>query len=485
MNEQTLDVAIIGAGISGIGAACNLSMQCPDKDFAVFERRSAIGGTWDLFRYPGIRSDSDMFSFGFSFRPWTGAKTLAPGNDIRQYVTDTADEYGVTPKIQFNSDVHDIHWQSEDNYWHLTVSNSETGEDKKVRCRFLLLCTGYYKYSQGFAPEFAGSDNFKGDIIHPQHWPENYDYSGKKVVVIGSGATAVTLIPAMADKTAHITMLQRSPTYIGSLPAEDKSVYLLKKILPEKLAYKFIRKRNIWIAWMFYKAALKFPNFIKKHLLSQVKRRLPDGFDMKHFTPQYNPWDERFCIVPDGDLFKSIRDGKASVVTDHIDHFTATGIQLKSGEHLEADTVITATGLNVSLLDGMTFAVDGEQREHRDLLVYKSVMVADAPNIGVLFGYTNAPWPLKVDIAATYLCRLIKYMDKNGYQVAVPVDTEGNAEPDVSVMDETLKSGYAKRASANLPRQGKKSPWKVLMHYRKDKKILTKDEINDGVMQFE
>ena len=481
--KQHFDVLIIGAGISGIGMACHLQMDSPEKSFAILERRDAIGGTWDLFNYPGIRSDSDMFSFGYSFRPWQEPKVLADGPSIREYVVKTAREYNVEEKIQFGLKVTDAAWSSADACWTVTAEQEATGETRQYSCNFLILGTGYYRYDKGYMPDFPGMDKFKGELIHPQLWPKDLDYSGKRVVVIGSGATAMTLIPAMAKDTAHITMLQRSPSYIVSLPAFDAISAKMQKYLPKDLVFKMARKRNIALQRAQYVMARKYPNVMRRLLLWGVQKHLGDDFDMRHFTPSYDPWDERLCAVPSGDLFKVLRSGEASVVTDHIDTFTKDGIKLKSGETLEADIIISATGLHMQMMGDLHITIDGEHRAVNEVMTYKSVLVEGVPNMATVFGYTNASWTLKADIAAEYVCRLLNHMDAKGYRSATPHDEEDSAE-DSSVMG-ALNSGYVKRAADRMPRQGKKLPWRVLNHYKRDQEMLLEEPIEDGILEFE
>lgn len=480
---EHFDVLIVGAGISGIGMACHLQTECAEKSFAILERREAIGGTWDLFKYPGIRSDSDMFSFGFKFRPWQEPRVLADGASIREYVVDTAREYNVNEKIRYGLKIDRAEWSSSNSCWTLTAEHEASGETRHFSCNFLTLCTGYYRYDAGYMPDFPGVERFKGQVIHPQQWPENLDYADKRVVVIGSGATAITLVPAMAEKVAHITMLQRSPSYIASLPKFDKLSAWLQQYLPNEWVYKWARSRNIALQRLQYRACRKYPNAMRRLLLWGVRRQLGEDIDMRHFEPSYKPWDERFCVVPNADLFKAFRSGKASIVTDHIETFTETGIKLRSGDTLDADIIVSATGLQMELMGGMDIVVDGEQRSTNSVMTYKAVLVEDAPNLATVFGYTNASWTLKADIAAGYVCRLLKHMDANGYRVATPHDNGDNAV-DSSVMD-ALNSGYVRRAASRLPRQGKTLPWRVLNHYKRDKKLLLQEPIEDGVLCFD
>jgi monooxygenase len=476
------DVLIIGAGLSGIGTACHVAADFPDKSIAVLERRERLGGTWDLFRYPGIRSDSDMFTFGYEFRPWTGTKVLADGASIRRYIADTAGEYGIDQKVHYGLQVLTADWSTADSQWTLTALNEATDEVRTYTCSFLASCTGYYNYDAGYLPTFPGSEDFGGELVHPQHWPEDLEYAGKKVVVIGSGATAVTLVPSMAAIAAHVTMLQRSPSYIFSLPANDKISAALGKVLPEGWVYALARKRNIGIQRGLYLACRRWPRLMRRFLLSQVRRKVGPDIDMRHFTPAYMPWDERLCAVPDGDLFEALSSGTASVVTDHIERFTPTGILLKSGAHLDADIIVTATGLDVQMVGGMKLSVDGEAHELHDHLTYKALLVEGLPNLAWVFGYTNAPWTLKSDLAGKYLCRLLRHMDDHGYTVVTPRDAEGSAL-DEGMLDQ-LQSGYVQRAKDTLPRQGSRGPWKVLMHYGHDSRMLLEDPVDDGVLEF-
>jgi monooxygenase len=482
MNSPHFDVLIIGAGLSGIGTACQVISEHPGKSIAILERRERLGGTWDLFRYPGIRSDSDMFTFGYQFRPWHDLKVLADGASIRQYIEDTAVEYGIDQKIHYGLQIVTADWSSADARWTVTARHEATGETAVYTCGYLISCTGYYNYDSGYQPEFPGAEQFGGQCIHPQHWPEDLDYAGKKVVVIGSGATAVTLVPSMARTAGHVTMLQRSPSYVFSVPALDKISQVLGRFLPATAVYAFARRRNIAIQRGLYIACRRWPRTMRRFLLSQVRRKVGPGVDMSHFTPSYMPWDERLCAVPDGDLFKALRSGDASIVTDQIKTFTTGGILLTSGEELEADIIVTATGLEVQMLGGMKLSVDGEPRALHDQLTYKGVLVESIPNLAWIFGYTNAPWTLKSDIAGRYLCRLFKHMDENGLTVATPHDTEDSAL-DIGMLDQ-LQSGYVQRAKDTLPRQGTRNPWKVLMHYGQDSRLLLEDPVDDGLLTF-
>lgn len=477
------DVLIVGAGLSGIGMACHLAIECPRKRVGILERRQAIGGTWDLFRYPGIRSDSDMFSFGYQFRPWNELKVLADGPSIRQYVTDTAREYGIDRQIRFGLKTTHAAWSSARRRWTVTAVEEASGQTQEFTCDYLVSCTGYYNYDQGYLPDFPGVERFQGQCIHPQHWPESLDYRGKRVVVIGSGATAVTVVPAMAADALHVTMLQRSPSYIFSVPGHDRISAVLRHLLPERWVYRLARSRNIFIQRTLYKAARRWPQMVRRWLLSGVKKQLGKDFDMRHFTPTYKPWDERLCAVPDADLFEAIKSGKVSVVTDHIETFTEKGIRLKSGQELEADLIVTATGLQIQVFGGVHLTVDGEARPIDELMTYKGVVLQDVPNMAWIFGYSNAPWTLKADIASHYVCRLLNHMEREGYDVATA------RAPDGERQDETifgaLQSGYVRRGRAQLPRQGRDLPWRVLHNYERDRPMLVDEPIEDEALIFE
>ncbi|EKF74713.1 monooxygenase flavin-binding family protein [Alcanivorax hongdengensis A-11-3] len=482
MSNNHVDVLIIGAGLSGIGAACHLTRKSPNRSYAIIERRDRIGGTWDLFKYPGIRSDSDMFTLGYSFRPWTEPKVLADGPSIRQYVEDTAKDYDVTRHIRFGRKVVKANWSSEDSQWSVETTNEKTGEKETFTSNFLFSCTGYYNYDQGFRPDFPGEEDFKGQIVHPQHWPEDLQYQGKKVVVIGSGATAVTLVPAMAKNGADVTMLQRSPTYVATVPEVDPISVGMRRFLPEMAVYRFARARNIGIQRLVFKLSKQRPKLVRRALLAAARRQLGDDFDMTHFRPSYNPWDERLCAVPNGDLFKSLRKGESKVVTDHIERFTENGILLKSGQELEADIIITATGLNIQMLGGVQGTVDGKPVNPNDTMVYKGAMLKDVPNMALVFGYTNSSWTLKADLVCEYVCRLLNHMEKTGATTVIPRDRE-DCSTDENFLG--MQSGYIQRAHDELPKQGSRQPWQVVQNYMYDLPRLRFGGIEDGVLEFD
>lgn len=480
MTKTDFDVLIVGAGLSGIGAAVHLQTECPDKTYAILEGREAIGGTWDLFRYPGIRSDSDMHTLGYVFKPWTEAKAIADGPNIRSYVRDTAAEYGIDRHIRFNTKVVSSSWSSEDAVW--TVSMEAGGETKVLTCRFLFMCSGYYNYEAGYTPDFAGIETFQGEVVHPQKWTPEIDYKDKKVVVIGSGATAVTLVPAMAKTAAHVTMLQRSPTYIISAPSHDRFANFLRAIMPDRLAYKITRWKTISLGRYFYKRTQTAPEKAKKMLFKGLRKNLGEGFDIeKDFTPSYNPWEQRLCLVPDGDLFEVLKSGEASIKTDHIEAFIPEGIKLKSGDVLEADLVVSATGLNLQLFGGMTIKIDGHEQSAKDWVTYKGLMFSGVPNFANVFGYTNASWTLKADLTCQYVCRVLNHIDETGKDYCVPRLTD-----DVTVKDmQPLDSGYFKRAVDKLPREGSHLPWQQHHDYFADMKLLRDGEMEDGALVFE
>lgn len=478
---QDVDVLIIGAGLSGIGAAAHLCRECPGKTFAILEQRESMGGTWDLFRYPGIRSDSDMFTLGYNFKPWTHEKSIADGESILNYIKETAQEYKIDKHIQYGMQVVAVDWTSDDAQWRVKVNCAKTGEEKIYCCSFLMGCTGYYNYEAGYTPDFPAVERFEGDLIHPQNWDENFDYSGKNILIIGSGATAVTLLPAMAEKAAHVTMLQRSPTYVATVPEKDHISIALRKLLPEKIVYQMARVRNVGIQRGIYELSKKRPRVMRRVLLAAAKRQLGNQFDMQHFQPKYNPWDERLCAVPGGDLFKTLKKGEASVVTDQIDTFTEKGVLLKSGKELEADIIVTATGLDLKIFGDIKPTVDGKQVKLSDALTYKGAMLSGMPNFSMTFGYTNSSWTLKADMVAEYCCRLINYMDKKKIPFCVPeAKTEDISEQ--PFLD--LQSGYVVRAKNKLPRQGNSGPWKVVQNYFHDIPMLRFSRLNDGILKF-
>ena len=481
-DDAVLDVLIVGAGLSGIGAARHLQQRCPDKRFAILEARDAVGGTWDLFRYPGIRSDSDMYTLGYRFKPWRGAKAIADGPSILAYIRETADEAGITPHIRFGHKVVSAAWSSHDACWTVEAERSADGLRQRLRARLLYVCAGYYSYAEGHRPKFPDEENFRGQIVHPQFWDPSIDYAGKRVVVIGSGATAVTLVPAMADTAQHVTMLQRSPTYIVTRPGEDAIAQRLRRMMPERLAYRATRWKNVLLGMFFFQLARRRPQKVKQRLVGMAAAQLEPGFDVDtHLTPRYNPWDQRVCLVPDGDLFREIRNGRASIVTDQIDRFTADGIALKSGKTLPADVVVAATGLKLNMLGDITLTVDGKPRRPSECLAYKGIMLSNVPNLVLAFGYTNASWTLKADLTAEYVCRLLRFMDRRAYRFAMPV-----VDPDVQAapfLD--FSSGYVQRAAHVLPRQGHRKPWRVYQNYLMDMLTIRHGRIDDGVLHFD
>jgi monooxygenase len=478
---EHVDVLIVGAGLSGIGAACHLRTDCPDKSFAILEARDDIGGTWDLFRYPGIRSDSDMYTLGYRFKPWTDAKAIADGPSILSYIKETAREYDVDRLIRFRHRVVRAEWAGDEARWTVDVERG-SGETVRMTCSFLFSCTGYYRYDQGYLPEFAGTENFQGRIVHPQHWPDDLDYAGKRVLVIGSGATAVTLVPAMAETAAHVTMLQRSPTYIVSLPARDPLADLLRKRMPAKRAYPIVRWKNVLLTMLSFQLSRHRPALMKKLIRRGLEKELPDGYDIDtHFTPRYNPWDQRLCLVPDGDLFRSIRHGDASVATGEIDTFTEHGVRLVSGEQIEADVIVTATGLNMLAIGGMELIVDGDKVELSKTVGYKGMMFSGVPNMAVAVGYTNASWTLKCDLVCDYVCRLLHYMDEHGYTQVAPRWTAPEL-PENPFVD--LRSGYVLRSVDQFPKQGDRAPWRLYQNYIRDVVMLRRGEIKDEALEF-
>ena len=482
MTQNHFNVIVVGAGISGIGAGYYLQKKCPNKSFVILEGRDNIGGTWDLFRYPGIRSDSDMNTMGFRFKPWMGVKSIADGPSILSYLEETVKENDLNKKIHFNQWVNEASWSSRDSQWTVQVENKKTQELQDFTCDFLFLCGGYYNYEEGYTPHFAGRENFLGQIIHPQKWPKNLDYKNKKVVVIGSGATAVTIIPTMAEEAAHVTMLQRSPTYFLSAPDEDPVGNFLRKIISSKLTYKLVRWKNIRFQWWFFQKCRKFPKKVKEFLIKQVREELGPNYDIEtHFTPKYNPWEQRLCLVPNGDLFNAINAGKASVITDHIDRFTKKGIKLKSGGEVEADLIVTATGLNLEVCNGIKLEVDNNEVDISKTMTYKGMMFSDVPNLVATFGYTNASWTLRADLTSEYVCRLLNFMDKKGYANCCPRTAE-HVEPEGDWLDFT--SGYVKRSMHKFPKQGSRDPWRNTQNFPKDVLAIRWGNIDNKELKF-
>ncbi|MEM9376424.1 MAG: NAD(P)/FAD-dependent oxidoreductase [Pseudomonadota bacterium] len=478
MNKTHHDVIIVGAGLSGIGAAVHLQKKCPGRSYQILEMRDAMGGTWDLFRYPGIRSDSDMHTLGFNFKPWKAQKAIADGPAIRDYIHETADEYGIHAHIRYGHKVVRASWNSDTAAWTLDVEVD--GKKQNLTCNWLHMCAGYYRYDQGYTPEFAGRESFKGDIIHPQHWPEDYDYTDKKVVVIGSGATAMTVVPAMTDKANHVTMLQRSPTYVVSRPSEDKFANGLRKMLPGMMAYGITRWRNVLLQLFFYNRTRVAPEKVKAKLLEMTQNELDADYVEKHFTPTYNPWDQRLCLIPDSDLFIALKEEKASVVTDQIERFTETGIALKSGDHLDADLIVTATGLDLQFIGGTELIVDGAKQTPHDLLNYRGAMVSNVPNMTSVFGYTNASWTLRADLTSEYMCKVLNHLDKENYVEARPVAAD--VEPATDFLD--FSSGYVQRAMERFPQQGQAAPWLITQNYARDIFLMRHGKLEDGALIF-
>jgi monooxygenase len=482
MTPEHFDVIVVGAGLSGINAAYHVRTSCRDKSFVILESRDAIGGTWDLFRYPGIRSDSDMFTFGYPFRPWESNAAIADGESIRTYICETAKAYGIDRKIRFHHRVKSASWSSANALWTIEVERGAEREVVRFTCRFLFGCTGYYDYTDGYAPAFPGAEKFAGRIVHPQHWPQALDYAGKRVVIIGSGATAVTMIPVLAEKAAHVTMLQRSPTYIVAQPTQPALTKVLRRRLPTRIAYAISRWFYVLFGLYFFDLARRKPEAVKKWIVSQASAQLGPDYDVKtHFTPRYNPWRQRLCIAPDADFFRVIKAGKADVVTDRIVSFTESGIRLQSGQELAADIIITATGLKVLLLGGIRVAVDGTPVKFSETVNFKGVMFSNVPNLFATFGYTNASWTLKCDLTCAYVARLMNLMDRRGYVACRPRlrDPSVKLEPLID-----FSSGYVQRAIDQLPRQGSKKPWKLYQNYVRDLLSLRFGSIGNGVLEF-
>lgn len=483
---EHFDVVVVGAGISGIGAGYFLQRDCPQKSFVILEGRDALGGTWDLFRYPGVRSDSDMHTLGYSFKPWTAEKSIADGPSILSYLNETVDEYSLRQKIRFNTLVTTAEWSSDTATWTLTATDSRTQSPVTYSCNYLYMCSGYYSYKEGYTPEFPGIESFRGTVVHPQKWPASFDYQGKKVVVIGSGATAMTLVPAMAQQASHVTMLQRSPTYVVARPDKDSLSLTLRKFLPEKVAYSLTRWKNTTLQQFIYKRTRTKPEQVKEALLKGVREALGEEYDVDtHFTPSYNPWDQRLCLVPNGDLFESIKSGKASVVTDHIMRINETGIQLQSGGHIDADIIVTATGLNLVTLGEMSFVVDGQSVDFSQTWSYKGCAYSGVPNLASSFGYINASWTLRADLTCEYVCRVLNHMDKTGTNIATPRLRDSDIEMPERPWIDNFSAGYMQRVMHLFPKQGDREPWINPQNYKRDKKMFRDSPIADGVMIFE
>ncbi|MCA0131188.1 NAD(P)/FAD-dependent oxidoreductase [Winogradskyella sp. D23] len=475
------DVLIIGAGLSGIGAACHLKRKSPGRTYHILESRSNLGGTWDLFKYPGIRSDSDMYTFGYSFKTWDKPKSFADAPSILKYLQEATEEYKVKDNISYNQKAISYSFNTSNNQWSVRALNTNTKKESTINCKFLFNCSGYYNYDEGYTPEFKGLDDFQGIFIHPQKWPKDLILSNKQVVVIGSGATAVTIVPEIAQKVGHVTLLQRSPTYVGALPNKDKVARFLKFLLPKKLAHKVIRTKNILLDIAFFNACRKWPNTMKKYIIKKAQTELGDYPVNPHFTPNYNPWEQRFCLAPDGDLFKAIRSGKASVETEKISHFYNKGVALESGKNLEADIIISATGLKILPLGGVKILVDNQTIDLSQLYVYKGCMLSSLPNLFLFVGYTNASWTLKSDLTSEYIARVLGYMNKKGLNTICPMLKDSTIKP-IPLLN--LNSGYIHRAKNILPNQGNKVPWRVYQNYILDYKMLRIDKINDGIAVF-
>lgn len=481
MTSQIVDVIIAGAGISGIGMAVHLKQQCPNRSFAMIEQRDDIGGTWSLFQYPGVRSDSDMHTLGFDFEPWTEEKAIADGVSILEYLRRIVEKYGLSDNIRFGNKMTEASWSSEESLWTVTIE-TKLGDKQQIRGRFLYMGTGYYDYEQGHDPIFEGRSDFKGQIVHPQFWPKDIDYSNKKVVIIGSGATAVTLLPSLAKTADHVTMLQRTPTWYAVRPSKDIIANTLRKIIPEEWAYRFIRKRNVLLQNFVYKRARKNPARIEKFLMRGVRKALGSEPDKVDFTPPYSPWEQRLCLVPDGDMFTAMREGKASIETGHIERFTQSGIQLTTGKHLEADIIVTATGLKLIMAGKVKFTINDVETDFADHFYYKGCMFANVPNMAIVFGYLNASWTLKADIVSRYVCRMLNHMEANELSIANPQLDAPEALEEEALFD--FSSGYVQRSNDLLPKQSTTMPWRLTQDYLFERKVLLKDPIDDGIIKF-
>ncbi len=485
MSREYFDIIIVGAGLSGVGTAYHLQKSCPGKSYVILEGRNSIGGTWDLFRYPGVRSDSDMYTLGYNFKPWREAQSIADGASILKYVQETANENGIEQHIRYGHVVKKANWLSTDATWTIETENKTTGATVCFSCNFLMMCSGYYSYAKGYTPEFKSRECFKGELVHPQKWPKELNYDNKKVIVIGSGATAISLVPEMAKDAAHVVMLQRSPTYIVSRPEQDALANFLRRLLPEKIAYAMIRWKYIALQQFFYHRARTAPKKVKHTLLKMVRQELGSGYDLEtHFTPRYDPWDQRICLVPNSNLFQSIKSSKASVVTDQIETFTQKGILLKSGKEIEADIIVTATGLNLLVLGGVEFTVDAKPVEFSQTYTYKGMMYSDVPNLASIFGYINASWTLRADLIAEYICRLINHLENLGVRQCTPRLRDEDLNMSARPFIENFSSGYLQRLMHLLPKQGDREPWTNRQNYQHDKKMFRHGSINDGVLVF-
>lgn len=483
MNEtfESVDVLIIGAGLAGIGGACQLRRQCPDRTFTVLESRAVSGGTWDLFRYPGIRSDSDMYTYSYSFKPWRDKSTIADGHKILSYIREAAADYDVEQHIRYQHKVVAANWSDVDKRWHVTARRGDTAERVTISCKFVFNCTGYYDYEQGYTPAFAGMDDFNGQVLHAQHWPEDLDYHDKRVIVIGSGATAVTLVPTLSKDTASLVMLQRTPTYIATVPSEDPLAKKLRKWLPESWTFRLTRWKKVLFQIYVYKLSRKRPDDLRRFMLGQVRQALGPDYDIKtHFTPPYNPWDQRLCAVPDGDMFKAIKQGRAEVITDHIERFNKTGIALKSGAQLDADIVILATGLNLQFAGGIEYSINNEKVDYTKHFIYRGMMFSDVPNMAFTVGYTNSSWTLKTDLTSNYVCRLLKKMARGGFTSVTP-RMKGSVE-EMPLLD--FDAGYVLRAREQFPKQGNRLPWKNYQDYIRDFIGLRLRSLRDKELEF-
>lgn len=477
---EVLDVLVVGAGISGIGAGVYLERECPGRRYAIVEQRARLGGTWDLFRYPGIRSDSDMYTLGYRFRPWANPQAIADGPSILRYLEDTAREFRVDEKIRYGKKVERAAWSSEEACWTVTMRDAATGATSDLRCKFLFVCAGYYRYEAGHTPAFPGRDRFQGPVVHPQHWTDDIDYANKRVVVIGSGATAVTLVPSLAKTAAHVTMVQRSPTYVVSRPGRDPLAEWLHGKLPDRATYWVNRWKNWGLQQLMFHIARRYPDRARAFMVDQVRKEVGDEAADPHFMPTYDPWTQRVCVAPDGDLFTAIREGRASVATGQIETFTERGVQLEDGTHVDADLIVTATGLHVQFFGGAEMLVDGEPVRLSDRLAYRSMMLSDVPNVAFTVGYTNASWTLKVDLTCEYVTRLLNHMEAHGFDICCPVPASD--EPRAPLLN--LNSGYLTRAMDDLPTAGARGPWRVFNSYARERWHLRRAKIDDGVMQF-